>query len=49
MGDKNNANLESLSITQKKVIRNCTYSLWLEHSTPLFLSLNKLKIRDIYT
>ena len=48
-GDKNNANLESLFITQKKVIRTCTYSLWLEHSTPLFLSLNKLKIRDIYT
>ena len=48
-GDKNNANLDSLFITQKKVIRTCTYSLWLEHSTPLFLSLNKLKIRDIYT
>ena len=48
-GDKNNANLESLFITQKKVIRTCTYSLWLEHSTPLFLSLNKLKICNIYT
>ena len=48
-GDKNNANLESLFITQKKVIRTCTYSLWLEHSTPLFLYLNKLKIRYIYT
>ena len=48
-GDKNNANLDSLSITQKKVIRTCTYSLWLEHSTPLFLSLNKLNICDIYT
>ena len=46
-GDKNNANLESLFITQKKVIRTCTYSLWLEHSTPLFLSLIKLKICDI--
>ena len=48
-GDKNNANLESLFITPQKVIRTCTYSFWLEHSNPLFLSLNKLKIRDIYT
>ena len=49
MGRQNNANLDSLFIAQKKVIRTCSYSLWLEHSTPLFLSLNKLKIRDIYT
>ena len=48
-GDQNNANLNSLFITQKKVIRTCAYSIWLEHSTPLFLSLNKLKIREIYT
>ena len=25
------------------------FSLWLEHTTPLFLALNKHKIRDIYT
>ena len=34
---------------QKKIIRTCTNSLWLEHTTPLFISLKKLKIRDIYT
>ena len=42
-------NLDSLFITQKKIIRTCTNSIWLEHTTPLFLSLKKLKIRDIYT
>lgn len=48
-GDKNNTNLESLFILQKKIIRTCTNSLWLEHTTPLFIALNKLKIRDLYT
>ena len=38
-GDKNNSNLDSLFITQKKIIRTCTNSIWLEHTTPLFLSL----------
>ena len=36
--DKNNSNLDSLFITQKKIIRTCTNSIWLEHTTPLFLS-----------
>ena len=48
-GDKNNANLNSLFITQKKIIRTCTKSLWLAHTTPLFISLKTLKIHDIYT
>lgn len=48
-GDKNNANLDSLLITQKKIIRTCTYSLWLAHTAPLFISLKKLKIHDIYS
>ena len=48
-GDKNNSFIESLFILQKKLIRTCNYSLWLEHTTPLFLALNKLKLRDIYT
>jgi hypothetical protein len=48
-GDKNNSNLESLFLLQKKIIRTCTNSLWLEHTTPLFISLKKLKLRDIYT
>ena len=48
-GDKNNSNLDSLFITQKKIIRIYTNSIWLEHTTPLFLSLKKIKIRDFYT
>ena len=48
-GDKNNANLDSLFLTQKKIIRTCTNSLWLAHTTPLFLSMKKFKIHDIYT
>ena len=28
-GDKNNSNLNSLFITQKKIVRTCTNSLWL--------------------
>ena len=47
-GDKNNSNLDPLVITQKKIIRTCTNSIWLEHTTPLFLSLKKSKISDIY-
>ena len=42
-GDRNNPNLDSLFITQKKIIRTCTNSIWLEHTTPLFLSLKKIK------
>ena len=30
------------------IIRTCTNLIWLEHTTTLFLSLKKLKIRDIY-
>ena len=42
-GERNNSNLDSLFITQKKIIRTCTNSIWLEHITPLFLSLKNLK------
>ena len=35
-GDKNNSNLNSLFITQKKIVRTCTNSLWLAHTTPLY-------------
>ena len=48
-GDNNNSNLNSLFLQQKKIIRTCTMSLWLEHTTPLFISLKTLKIHDIYT
>lgn len=46
--DKNNSHLDSLFLLQKKVIRTCTFSLWLAHTDPLFQSLNTLKIHDIY-
>ena len=48
-GDKNNSNLNSLFITQKKIVRTCTNSLWLAHKTPLFISLQKLRNFDIYS
>ena len=47
-GNKNNTNLESLFILQKKVIRTCTNSLWLEHTRPIFIALKTLKIRGLY-
>jgi hypothetical protein len=46
--DMNNANLNSLFLLQKRVIRTCTNSLWLDHTDPLFISLKTLKISDIY-
>ena len=46
-GDRNNSNLDSLFITQKKIIRTCTNSIWLEHTTPLFLSLKKKKKKTL--
>ena len=47
-GDKNNY-LDSLFITQKKIIRTCTNSIWLEHTTPLFLSIKDLKPWHLYS
>jgi hypothetical protein len=46
--DKNNSNLDSLFLTQKKIIRTCTNSVWLAHTNPLFTQLQTLKVRDIY-
>ena len=46
--DKNNAHLHSLFLLQKRAIRTCTNSLWLEHTDPLFIKLNTLKIHDIH-
>ena len=46
--DNNNAHLHSLFLLQKRVIRTCTNSLWLDHTDPLFIKLNTLKINDIY-
>lgn len=46
--DRNNSNLDSLFLLQKKSIRICTNSLWLAHTDPLFSALNSLKIHDIH-
>ena len=47
--DKNNANLHSLFLMQKRIIRTCTNSVWLAHTDPLFYSLKTLKVCDLYT
>jgi len=47
--DKNNSQLESVFLLQKRVIRTCTNSLWLAHTDPLFNFLNTLKVYDIYS
>jgi hypothetical protein len=46
--DKNNTNLDSLFLIQKKSVRTCTNSLWLDHTNPLFTQLETLKVYDIY-
>jgi len=46
--DKNNTNLDSLFLVQKKSIRICTNSLWLAHTNPLFYQFQALKVHDIY-
>ena len=46
--DKNNSNLHSLFLLQKRAVRTCTNSLWLSHTDPLFHSLYTLKLLDIY-
>ena len=47
-GDRNNSHLNTLFLMQKKIIRTCTNSIWLEHTNPLFFSTRNLKIHDIY-
>jgi hypothetical protein len=47
--DKNNSNVDSLFLIQKRVIRTCTNSIWLAHTDPLFKSLNTLKVHDLHT
>lgn len=46
--DRNNSQLDSLFLVQKRIIRTCTNSLWLAHTDPLFVLLKTLKIHDIY-
>lgn len=44
----NNSNLNSFFMTQKKIVRTCTNSLWLALTTPSFISVKKLQILDLY-
>ena len=46
--DSNNTNLNSIHIKQKRIVRLCSNSHWLEHSPPLFKKLNTLTIHDIH-
>ena len=46
--DNNNSHRDSILLLQKRIVRTCTNSMWLEHTNPLFQSLNTLKIQDIH-
>jgi len=46
--DGNNCNLNAILLKQKKIIRLCTGSHWLAHSSPLFKQVNTLTIYDIH-
>ena len=38
--DNNNSHRDSILLLQKRMVRTCTNSMWLEHTNPLFQSLN---------
>ena len=44
--DNNNSHRDSILLLQKRIVRTCTNSMWLELTNPLFQSLNTLKIQD---
>lgn len=46
--DSNNCNLNTILVKQKRIVRLCTNSAWLEHTPPLFSQLNTLNIYDIH-
>ena len=46
--DSNNCNLNSIHVKQKRIIRLCSNSHYLAHSTPLFANLKTLTIYDIH-
>ena len=46
--DSNNTNLHQIHLKQKRIMRICSNSHWLEHSPPLFKKLNSLNIYDIH-
>ena len=48
--DNNNSHRGSILFLQKRIVRTCTMnSMWLEHTNPLFQSLNTLKIQDLHS
>ena len=47
-GDHNNCNLDIIHRKQKRIMRLCTNSNFLEHSSPLFATLNALTVYDIH-
>ena len=48
--DNNNSHRDSILLLQKRfIVRTCTNSMWLEHTNPLFQSLNTLKIQDLHS
>ena len=46
--DKNNCHLKSIHLKQKKIIRLCTNSHYLAHTSPLFKKLNSHTVYDIH-
>ena len=46
--DNNNCNLKSIHIKQKKIVRLCTGSDYLAHSSPLFKRLKTFTVFDIH-
>ena len=47
--DNNNSHRDSILPLQKRIVRTCTISMWLEHTNPLFQSLNTLRIQDLHS
>ena len=47
--DNNNSHHDSVLLLQKRIVRTCTNSMRLEHTNPLFQSLNTLKIQDLHS
>ncbi len=46
--DKNNSNLVTIHRKQKRIIRLCTNANYLDHTPPLFASLDTLNIYDLH-
>ena len=47
--DNNNSLRDSILFLQKRIVRTCTNSMWLEHTNTPFQSSNTLKIQDLHS